>query len=108
VCVWCAYKSKVKLVPILRNDHRMFFLRGIADGLSTPLPALVSAIPIMQCFNSWSTRARRGCGDHGIPVKGKKDGGIARRKNGNMPMNQGLRPNSQHYSEDRAVPRSCL
>ena len=86
----------------------MFFLQGIAVGLSTPLPFLISAVPIMQCFNSWSTRARRGCGNHGIPVKGKRDGGIAQRKNGNVPMNQGLRPDSQRYSEDPSIPRSGL
>lgn len=92
-CV-CAEKSKVKLVPILKNDNCMFFLQGIAVGLSTPLPSFISAIPMMQCFNSWSSRARRGCGNHGIPVKEKNGAGIARRKNGNVPMNQGLRPDS--------------
>lgn len=90
----CAEKSKVKLVPILKNDNCMFFLQGIAVGLSTHLPSFISAIPMMQCFNSWSSRARRGCGNHGIPVKGKNGAGIARRKNGNVPMNQGLRPDS--------------
>lgn len=72
----------------------MFFPQGIAVRLSTPLPSLILALPIMQCFNGWSTRGGGGCGDHGIPVKGKKGKGIARRNNGNMPMNHGLRPDS--------------
>lgn len=83
----------------------MFFLQGIAVGLST---SFILAVPTVQCFNGWSTRARRACGDRGIPAKGKKDGGIAQRKNGNVPMNEGLGPASQRYSEDLSIPRSCL
>lgn len=62
----------------------------------------------MQCFNSWSTRIRRGDGNRGIPVNKKKDGGIALRKNGDVPMNQVLCMTAKICISPEAVSGSAL
>lgn len=53
---------------MLKKDNGAFFLQGITVGLSTPLPSLILAIPVMECSNSCararvSTKARGGCGN---------------------------------------------
>lgn len=60
---------------MLKKDNGAFFLQGITVGLSTPLPSLILAIPVVECSNSCararvSTKARGGCGNQEFQSKG--------------------------------------
>lgn len=80
-------------VPILK-DNGAFFLQGITLGLSTPLPSLILAIPIVECLSScarvWvSTRARGGCGKQKFQSKGGRTEEYHEERMGMCPWSRG-------------------